>query len=26
MDSNELSWTADQISVYGISFSCSEVI
>ncbi len=26
MDNNELSWTADQISVYGISFSCSEVI
>lgn len=26
MDSNELSWSADQISVYGISFSCSEVI
>tara|TARA_R100001463_G_scaffold47185_4_gene95984 strand:- start:1349 stop:1975 length:627 start_codon:yes stop_codon:yes gene_type:complete len=26
MESAELSWTADQISVYGISFSCGEVI
>jgi len=26
MDSNELSWNADQVSTYGISFSCSEVI
>ena len=26
MDSNELTWNADQLSVYGISFSCSEVI
>ena len=26
MDSNELSWNADEVSVYGISFSCTEVI
>ena len=26
MDSNDLSWNADQVSTYGISFSCSEVI
>jgi len=26
MESAELSWTADQISLYGISFSCGEVI
>lgn len=26
MDTNELSWNADQVSTYGISFSCSEVI
>ena len=26
MDSNELGWSADEISVYGITFSCTEVI
>ena len=26
MDSNELSWNADEVSIYGISFSCTEVI
>jgi hypothetical protein len=26
MDSNELSWTADELSVYGITFSCTEAI
>lgn len=26
MDSNDLGWSADEISVYGISFSCSESI
>tara|TARA_B110000444_G_C18780653_1_gene567246 strand:+ start:110 stop:736 length:627 start_codon:yes stop_codon:yes gene_type:complete len=26
MDSNELYWTADQLSLYGITFSCTEVV
>lgn len=26
MDSNDLRWSADQVSRYGITFSCSEVI
>lgn len=26
MDSNDLSWNADKVSVYGISFSCSEAL
>ena len=26
MDSNDLTWSANQISTYGISFSCSEAL
>ena len=26
MDSNELTWNADKVSLYGIAFSCSEAI
>ncbi len=26
MDSNELTWNADKVSLYGISFSCSEAL
>ena len=26
MDNNDLGWSADEISVYGISFSCTESI
>ena len=26
MDSNELTWSADQLSLYGITFSCTEAI
>ncbi|QDP61055.1 MAG: hypothetical protein Tp1123DCM1511741_44 [Prokaryotic dsDNA virus sp.] len=26
MDSNELGWTANQLSTYGISFSCTEAL
>lgn len=26
MDSNELTWSSNEISTYGVSFSCSEVV
>ena len=26
MDSNELTWSSDEISTYGVTFSCSEVV
>jgi hypothetical protein len=26
MDSNDLTWSANEISVYGITFSCTEVV
>ena len=25
MDNNELGWSANRVSVYGLSFSCTEV-